>query len=582
MNRIILYILSIFFTTGTLIAQKAENSLIKKAMKDELHRNMKELSYKDYSKPFYISYSIADIKSATITATLGAILSNDTQNYKSKNVRLMMGDYQVNDENFEDPNNIAAYNIGEISMPVDNDYWGIRRSLWLSTDAVYKAAAESYNNKLNALKEQNLNTDDLPLPDFTKADIVKIDIKEVENNFDHHIFSKKTKDLSAKFIDYKELTSSQVSFANFTADVFYLNSEGIETRVPVSVSMINIFATLMNGSDFHFDQLSYYASTPNDLPDNDAIEKDIELMTESLLKLRDEAETFDDTYSGPVLFYDQAVAELFVNSIKNGYNNFVSVRKPLYNRPQMSLYAGKNSNPFARKIGKKIMSENLSFTALPGLDTFNSQKLIGSFIIDGEGIKPKDSVSVVIDGKLQTLFNSRTPSDEIAFSNGHNRYAILPGAIYKQLGAGVLEIKAKETLSRENLKAELIKKAKEEGQDYAIIVKKIIPGMFSNPTLIFKVDLETGEETLLKSLRLKSFASNILKKIGGVSDHQMVYNFMATSSYGGMQGGGLSGLPTSYILPDAILINEMDIESITRPMSVKEFTVPNPLKNLKK
>lgn len=158
-------------------AQEKTESVLMKAMKDEIHRNMTELQYKDYEKPFYISYMIADGDYAIISSSLGALLTSSNQKYRSKNVRVMAGGYEVNDENFEDPNNISAYDIGEIDLPIEDDYWGIRRSLWLTTDAVYKAASESYKNKLNALQQQGLTIEDLPVPDFSKTDIIKLEVE---------------------------------------------------------------------------------------------------------------------------------------------------------------------------------------------------------------------------------------------------------------------------------------------------------------------------------------------------------------------------------------------------------------------
>ena len=102
--------------------------------------------------------------------------------------------------------------------------------------------------------------------------------------------------------------------------------------------------------------------------------------------------------------------------------------------------------------------------------------------------------------------------------------------------------------------------------------------MLNAPLGIYKVNLETGKQTLLRSVRLKTYANNILKNIIGTSGTKIVYNFMSTGGItANMQGALIYGLPTSYIVPDAVLIEEIEAESIMRPMSIKKHVVPNPL-----
>ncbi|MCD4747559.1 MAG: hypothetical protein K8R58_14785, partial [Bacteroidales bacterium] len=94
------------------------------------------------------AYTLCDGKILFINATLGALITSKEMPVRNSFVRVMVGDYKVNDENFEDANNITVYDVGDISLPIDDDYFGIRRSLWLATDKIYKSAAENYKTKI--------------------------------------------------------------------------------------------------------------------------------------------------------------------------------------------------------------------------------------------------------------------------------------------------------------------------------------------------------------------------------------------------------------------------------------------------
>ena len=79
-----------------------DSSVIVKAMKDELNRNLKQLDYKDYGRPFYIGYTITDANMYYINASLGALVTSENLPNRDWQVRVLVGNYQLNDENFQD------------------------------------------------------------------------------------------------------------------------------------------------------------------------------------------------------------------------------------------------------------------------------------------------------------------------------------------------------------------------------------------------------------------------------------------------------------------------------------------------
>ena len=167
-------LLLIIATTISSFAQEQSDDIILKAMQDELTRNMKELKLPDYDKPFFIMYSIQDQKSYTITATLGSIVRSTEKSFRFKsNTRVLVGDYAFNDESLED-NLTSAPTALEINLPLDDDYMGIRRSLWSSTDKVYRDAARHFQRHQQTLKESGKALSDIPHRSFAKGTPVKL------------------------------------------------------------------------------------------------------------------------------------------------------------------------------------------------------------------------------------------------------------------------------------------------------------------------------------------------------------------------------------------------------------------------
>ncbi len=128
---------------------RSTRDTIFRAMKDELNRNMNGLHLENMERPFFISYTIHDKSTVEILASLGAIISSEDSRNRSSIVRVMVGDYSLNDENFSDFSfKYSSSMIGSSGQtPIEDDYDGIRRALWVSTDNVYKNAAELFEHK---------------------------------------------------------------------------------------------------------------------------------------------------------------------------------------------------------------------------------------------------------------------------------------------------------------------------------------------------------------------------------------------------------------------------------------------------
>lgn len=571
--RIVVIIILCGFYPRPGYSSEASDSIIMSALHDELYRNFENLHADGFDKPFFIAYTLADAKITYSSATLGALSNSGERTYKDWNVRLMVGDYDINDENFSGNTDDETAYLGSIDMPVDADYYGIRRSLWLTTNRVYNSAARIYKSKIALIEHKQLKDTDLEIPDFSQSPVVEYNESSQKLTYSKEELESMTRELSAIFKKYPEIYNSGVNSSIFESTVFFINSEGTEVKYPFNITTLTIsVVTMTDDSQKIRRQIGYTVRNPEDLPDIETIKDDIRLLLDNLLAYKT-AERFDDEYAGPVLLIGDVVAQNFSSALFKGSNNLVAYRESLQSSRQMNMYYEKSSNNFEGKIGKMVVSKNLTITAEPKLQEYKGISLIGSYMIDAEGVKAPEKLVLVDSGRLITLLNGRTPSRNIAQSNGHMRFNYGLGGLSKKVGPGVIRITSNETQTQDELKQLLRNKAREEGLEYAVIIRSIDVASSSKPYEVYKVSTETGEEQLLRSVRLNSPDIKSLKRILGVSDNELVYNAFLSSNGNSGQGG----IPASFIVPDALLLEDFEMESYRKPLTSNLPVVENPV-----
>jgi hypothetical protein len=544
------------------------------AASDELSRNITNLNLGKYKPPFFIGYRLSYSNILSIKASLGSIIHSEESKGKSPNVRLMVGDYSLNDENFVSGSKSYSSGSFYLPLPIENNYSAIRRSLWIMTDRVYKSSIEKYEQKLTALKQQNKEESE-QLDDYSKIAPVNMVIKSDQIKYERSKWETTTKDLSGIFNTYPQIAASSVILYCLNGSFYYVTNEGTKIKQPCSIAclLVNANAQAIDGEPLK-DHLLYFALTPDQLPPIEKIRQEIKQMANNLTSLC-KAPVIEDSYSGPVLFEGDAVAEVFLQRLF-GVNGLVASREPVYaveRQEQGSI------NKFDNKVNQRICAENLTIKATPRLKLFNNIPLIGNFEIDAEGVLPKDELTLVDKGILKTLLNDRVPASKVKESNGYCRYTIGGNT---QKAPGVINVTYHNGLSMDSIRSVSLKEAKKNGFDYLYVIRKVeVPNMgmiesmsneegrslpLSKPIDIYKVSVKTGEETLVRSTVISDFPLTSFKHIIQGSNSQVVYNTLKGS------------VPVSFIVPQALLFDDISIEKDrgTRP---KLPLVPNPVTN---
>ncbi len=597
----------ILVSSQTASAQsQTTREIISRAMKDELARNMERLSLENLERPFFISYTVGDAKTMEVTANLGAIISSNENHFRNHSVRVMVGDYSRTDENFRDMGGGGFRSTmlgGATRLPLEDDYDGIRRALWIATDNVYKRASEQYERKIASLNQQVLSEEAAALDDFSRAPVVKYTAPASVFEMNREEWEKAAKELSDALQDYPEIYFSQVRIYFYQGDIFFVNSEGTEVVQPLTLGVVQVNASTqaIDGEPL-IDHVIYHASEPGDLPSLSSMKQAVNNMAGELAALRT-APVFDESYTGPVLFESQAVAEFFGQRLFSGNSGLLASRRPAVSDPRAAYFV-RQGQPLDEKINRRIISRDLTIKALPKMKSYSGQKLIGSCEVDAEGVKPPEEIVLVENGILRTLLNNRIPTLKVKESNGHLRPTMGSGAgVFNRLGPSVVMVTTSAGKTDAEMKKTLLQLAREEGLDYGIMVRKLTASIsgaearldpmammalasggrqgisLSNPILVYRVAVEDGREELVRSVNLGNLSISALRHIAGVAKRQFVHNTLVpgATSGPGFYPFSRRGVPASFIVPESLIFEELEVQNAKRDYTPKLPVVANPL-----
>lgn len=584
----VLFLIFIFPATAN-VALKANpsDSIIFRALDDELRRNLDSLVYEDYERPFFISYMLGDIRQGNITAKLGAIVNSDDDFNRTWYARVIVGDYELNDENFSQlSQSNEDQEMDYIQLPVDNDYFGIRRTFWVVSNNTYKSAAKSFREKMDVMEKNNLTRDDLKADDFARVPVV---VKEIPGNrhpFETTRYKNLLRKISGKFNDYSDLHDSWVSLDYFDAIVYFLNSEGSRVRKPLSIFLLSIFSgTYADDGEYLSDIYRVIVADPADLPPADSLVNVSGELIHNLLAKR-EARAVEETYIGPVLFSGSIVPAYLSRALFTGEENLIASREPLYNKPGHSLYYGNGNGSLESRFNKKVTEEGISVYALSDQTAAFSKKPVGFFQVDSEGVIPPDSLVLIENGFLRNLLNDRTPTEKISTSNGHARLSVTHGGISRQIAPGIVKVNKSDGVTCKDLKALFLQECKDNGLDYGIMIKSAFPGDVSSSLNFYRVWVDDGREELIRSLSMNGFQFSNLKDVMSATKEMQVFNGLLSGQFlqtgvdsfmPGISGMMIQGVPFTMIAPHSILIDDLELEPVQKAILFQKPHVSNPL-----
>jgi len=574
MRNLKIYIVLFIMIIGTRLAAQEARKVIHEAMEQEISRDLKDLHLEGMRDPFYIASNTADINLFSIQSSLGALIRlTESPNRIAFNNRVLVGDYNTNNLNFSNPRASSYFYQTMSILPKDNSVQELRRRFWISFDRGYKLSAELFEAKQSTLKSKTQEDDVVGLPDYTSSEKVLVEKPEISMKFDNQKLIAYSNAVSAAFVPYKSLTGSWVRLVGYKANVYYSNSEGTKASYPSSVLRMVVQAETQaaNGEVFELYKI-YHALSEADLPLKEEVIKDARMLAETLIKLK-EAPIFDDVYIGPVLFEGQAASEAIRKTMFYARNdNLCAVRKQVTGNTSTNTSIQPKVSADDR-IDKKVSAEGLNVIAKPQMYSYNGIQLVGAYPIDMEGIVPSQETILIENGILKNLLCGRTPTVKMKQSNGHLRVPFL--TLNPMIVPSVIDVDFKASFPKDELKKKLMEMAKAEGLNYALVVRMMTPNL-SDLKLVYSVDVNTGEEKLIRSAGFKGLTMNDLRKIVGAGNQKIVLNTTAGEDLA-HKFDYPNGCPATFITPDAFLFKEIEITKVIKPNMAKLPVVKNPL-----
>lgn len=543
MKRYILYLLFLSAITPV-SAQMGDEKLLFKAMSDEMARNKEQLVIPGEQRPFVLSYTLAFMRQTYISATLGALQPiSEMQPALFPKVEVWTGDYHrvsTIDERSVG-SNVVPY------FPCDDNYEIIRHYLWLETDAAYKQAIRQWNAKKMWLQRTPLPQKEDSLDDWERSvPVTKIIEASQTNNEKLKEWKTKIAELSAIFKQYPDLLNTHVSLEIVDREIYKLTSEGLKLKQPFNYVLLSAWGSVLTGDGENMgDTYTVMATSVNELPDMETLAGAIKRLADRLVALR-QAPQIEEYYIGPVLFEGEAVENLFVNNLLNKKGLFSTVK---YDKVTKTI---------ASRLGKKIIDENISIVNYSRLKTYEGKPLLGAYEIDAQGVVPPEQLTLVEKGIFRNLLNDRHPTLKAPTSTGSSRFSTAR-YVGTTVAPGTIHIKAEKTEPLSRLRKELLKMAKKQDLDYAYIVR--------NDGKIYRIEVGTEKESLVRSAELVPVILNRMRKISGVSKQEIVRN------------GHLSTTQTIYsiIHPQALLLDDVEI-NVSDKRKSKQPVFQHPLK----
>ncbi|MCB9476148.1 MAG: TldD/PmbA family protein [Deltaproteobacteria bacterium] len=548
----LLAVLTIALSANVVLAREEDRTALLKAMQQEMERS-RTMHLGTYDPPYFVAYQMQSSRSENLTARFGAIFDDYENNHRDLYVEVRVGDYTFDSSGkggyrFSYNPDVDFHDVErQFYGPKDDDATALRGQLWLATDQAYKNALSSFLSK----KSSDIYTADAPedeqFDDFSRQEPARYFDKSKPMKFDKAAWTDFIRDLSAELKDEPELLESTVRVSHEVETRYFINTEGTVIVDDDQLLTFYVYARALAVDGMELEH-SYvrYAGTTKSMPTFDELRAETTKMVSEIKALR----TADkiDPYSGPAILDPQTTGTFFHEAIGHRLEG-------------ERMRDTQEGQTFKGKVGKEILPTFISVYDDPTLQYLGDQDLNGYYRYDSEGV-PAQRVTLVDHGVLRNYLLSRAPIPGFDHSNGHGRN----NGVYDPMARMANTIvESDKQVSAKKLKAMLIDEVKRQGKPFGLILKRSMGGetstdsynfqAFANkPSLIYKVDPDTGEETLVRGAELVGTPLVSISKLIATDETPGIFN--------GFCGAESGYVPVSAVAPSA-LVSEVELQRTT-------------------
>jgi hypothetical protein len=539
------------------------------AMEAELERS-RSLRLAELEPPYFIEYTLDDVTSVTLSATLGALIQRHQSRFRIPRVNVRVGSYEFDNTNYVLTDYFARSSRAAGDVPIEDSPEPLRIYFWLATDAAYKGAVEAIARKRAALRNVSARDD---TPDFFRAQPVRLIEPAAVSAPDDAPWVARVRELSAIFRRYPELYWSQIDYGGSLTVTRLVNTEGTRLRYPDRLAWVRFRAD---------------SQAPDGMPVRDAAtlawqDPDAE---PSALELRRAAAAVAETvtalakapagenYTGPVLLEGMAAPQLLAQLLGR---NLAPVRRPV---AESGRTPPVEPSEFEDRLGARILPEWMDVVDDPAQSEWRGRRLLGHYRVDMEGVVA-EPLRLVERGVLRGFLLTRQPVKGATASNGRAR---LPGAFGANAAViSNLFVSASQTLTSAALREKLLELCRQRGKSYGIVIRKLdFPSsasgrelrtmaagarqrgtggrLLSAPLLAYRVWAD-GREELVRGLEFRNVSARLLRDIVAASDENHLFQYLANTAPLSLAGAGGYVAGCSVIAP-SLLLEEVELEAV--------------------
>jgi predicted Zn-dependent protease len=512
-------------------------------LQSELQRNFQVLSKQD-APAYFMSYTLHDTRTASLSASVGALQRSDEARSRFATVEVRVGDYFLdNTHPIRGDRGATGPRVSQVSLPLTDEEAPIRQVLWRATDRTFKQASEGLT-RVRTNVAAKVKEDD-PAPDFSREDVQTYTGEPVAYKVDTKAWEARLRRISAPFADQPFVFRSDVSLSVESDNRYYVNSEG--TQVATGDIGFRLFIQAVTKADDGMElplYSSYFATSSSGLPEEKDLIADAQKMIDLLARLR--KAPLVDPFSGPAILSGRA-SGVFFHEI---FGHRVEANR------QRSADDGQT---FGSRIGQPVLPAFLSVIFDPTLKKVGDVELMGHYIYDDEGVKAR-RVTVVDKGVLKTFLVDRAPTRDFPRSNGHGRAE--PGYLPVSRQSNLL-VESTRSVSNDKLMEMLRDEARRQGKPFGLLFDNI-EGGFTNtgrgsanafnvlPNVVYKVYTdESRAPELVRGVDLIGTPLSAFGKIVATGDKVDVFN--------GICGAESGGVPVSASSPP-LLVSEVEVQ----------------------
>lgn len=527
---------------GGIEGRAQQQPTVLRAMQAELQRSMADLSKLDVP-PYFLSYSITEDRSLTLTATFGVLETDNATHRRILDVDLRVGNHEM--DNTRSIRGLA-FEMGQgtrgVRLPLGDDETALRAMIWRATDRAYKSAAERLGKVITNRKVKVAEEDSSADMSREAAHRHIDELRELP--VDTATWRQRIVNVSKVFDAVPHLYEGTVSFTVNNLVKYVVNSEGsvIRTVEPIIKMMISCKTKSDDGMSLPLYR-SYSAYKQENLPSEAELRADAQKLVDLVTRLRTAPLT--DTYTGPAILTGRASGVFF--------HEIFGHRVEGHRQKDAN-----SSQTFKAFLNKRILPDFIDVVFDPSIQQREGKDIAGWYRYDDEGI-PGQRVVAVERGIFKQFLMSRSPIEHHPTSNGHGRRQAGNRCVSRQSN---LLVHAHVTVPADSLRTMLRAECRKQGKDYGLLfddieggftfTQRTLPNSFNvSPLVVYKIYTDGRPDELVRGVDLIGTPLVMFGNIVAAGDDVDIFN--------GTCGAESGWVPVSASSP-SLLVSTVEVQ----------------------